>query len=311
MDLTGAGRALNQLVCTSLDAVLRSLLVALLLAGVAAVVTVAVAQERDGSPPRAVSAQEPALPAADVALPRQPAGLARTLTATTRRLRNALGQWDATGAVPRDVTFLALHHQRMLRTMAKRRALGDAALRRLPAAVRGEARDTVRGQRHLAAIPRDLENLPKLRVARAAPAADLRRFYGEGQRRFGVHWTVLASVNFVESAFGRVRSASEAGARGPMQFLPSTWRQYGMGGDIADPHDAILGAANYLSRSGARRDLDGALFAYNPSRDYVRAIRAFASRMRAGEHAFETYYSWQAFMRTASGTRRLTGPGRA
>ena len=129
--------------CTSLDTVLRSLLVALLLAGVAAVVTVAVAQERDGSPPRAVSALQPALPAADVALPRQPEGLARTLTATTRRLRNALGQWDATGAVPRGVTFLALHHQRMLRTMAKRRALGDAALQRLPAAVRGEARDTV------------------------------------------------------------------------------------------------------------------------------------------------------------------------
>jgi hypothetical protein len=32
--------------------------------------------------------------------------------------------------------------------------------------------------------------------------------------------------------------------------------------------------------------------------------------MRAGEHAFLTYYSWQAFMRTATGTRRLTGPGR-
>ena len=117
-------------------------------------------------------------------------------------------------------------------------------------------------------------------------------------------------MNFVESAFGRVRSASESGARGPMQFLPATWRAYGMGGDIDDPHDAILGAANYLSRSGARADLDGALFAYNHSRDYVRAIRAFAARMRAGKRAFLTYYSWQAFMRTATGTRRLTGPGR-
>jgi membrane-bound lytic murein transglycosylase B len=164
--------------------------------------------------------------------------------------------------------------------------------------------------RHLADIPRDLKRLPRLRVARAAPAAELRRFYGEGQRRFGVHWTVLASVNFVESAFGRIRSASEAGARGPMQFIPSTWRAYGMGGDIDDPRDAILGAANYLSASGARADLDRALFAYNHSTSYVRAIRRFAARMRADERTFRTYYAWQAYMRTASGTRRLTGPGR-
>jgi membrane-bound lytic murein transglycosylase B len=107
-----------------------------------------------------------------------------------------------------------------------------------------------------------------------------------------------------------VRSASEAGARGPMQFLPSTWGRYGMGGDIDDPHDAILGAANYLSRSGARTDLDAAIFDYNHSRDYVRAIRSFASRMRTDRRTFLTYYAWQAFMRTASGTRRLTGPGR-
>ena len=286
---------------------MRRLLLVLLAAAVVAGVAAAVAQEPGSG---AETAAPPPLPPVDVALPKQPAALARTLTATTRRLRAALGRWDGAGSVPREVTYLALHHQRMLRLMAKRRALGDSTLRRLPAGVRGEAADTVRGLRRLAAIPRDLENLPRLRAARAAPAADLRRFYGEGQRRFGVHWTVLASVNFVESAFGRVRSASEAGAKGPMQFLPSTWRAYGLGGDIDDPHDAILGAANYLSRSGAREDLDGALFAYNHSRDYVRAIRAFAARMRAGEYAFLTYYSWQAYMRTASGTRRLTGPGR-
>jgi hypothetical protein len=32
--------------------------------------------------------------------------------------------------------------------------------------------------------------------------------------------------------------------------------------------------------------------------------------MRTDERTFLTYYSWQAYMRTASGTRRLTGPGR-
>ena len=83
-----------------------------------------------------------------------------------------------------------------------------------------------------------------------------------------------------------------------------------MGGDIDDPRDAILAAANYLRRSGAPRDLDGALFAYNRSTPYVRAIRRFACRMRADDRTFLTYYAWQVFVRTPAGTRRLTGPGR-
>jgi membrane-bound lytic murein transglycosylase B len=168
----------------------------------------------------------------------------------------------------------------------------------------------VLGRRYLAAIPRAPGRLPRIRVANAAPAAELRRDYAEAQRRFGVDWSILASMNFVESAFGRVRSASEAGARGPMQFLPSTWREYGMRGDIEDPRDAILAAANYLRRAGAPRDLDRALFAYNHSMAYVRAIRRFAGRMRADERAFLSYYAWQVFARTPAGVRRLTGPGR-
>jgi membrane-bound lytic murein transglycosylase B len=291
----------------------RALSAVLLSAAAAAGLTVAVAQERhdDSSPPPAqrTPPAEP-LPAPNSALPRSPARLAATLATTSRRLREALRRWDGAGEVPRDVTYLALHHQRMLRLMAARRALGDATLARLPRDLRGEARDTVLGRRYLAAIPRSPGGLPRVRVAKAAPAAELRRHYAAAQRRFGVHWSILASINFVESAFGRVRSASEAGARGPMQFLPSTWREYGMGGDIEDPGDAILAAANYLSRAGARVDVDRALFAYNHSTSYVRAIRRFASRMRADPRAFLTYYAWQVFVRTPTGVRRLTGPGR-
>jgi membrane-bound lytic murein transglycosylase B len=251
-----------------------------------------------------------ALPAPDAALPRTPGLLAATFTATTRRLHDAVERWDAFGPVPRDVTYLALFHQRMLRLMAARRALGDATLAQLARDVRGEALDTVVGRRHLAAIRRSPGHLPRVRVADAAPAAELRRDYDAAQRRFSVHWSILAAINFVESAFGRVRSASEAGARGPMQFLPSTWRRYGMGGDIDDPHDAILAAAHYLDHAGAPRDIDRALFAYNHSVSYVRAIRRFARRMRADERTFLTYYAWQVFVRTSRGVRRLTGPGR-
>lgn len=282
--------------------------VVLFAASAAAAATVAVAQERHERGSRAVALEARALPAPDAPLPRSADRLAATLTATTRRLRDALHGWDATGAVPRDVTYLALYHQRMLRFMAARRRLGDATVALLPRDVRGEARDSVIGRRRLAAIPRGRP--PRVRVASAAPAAELRRHYATAQRRFGVDWSVLASINFVESAFGRVRSASEAGARGPMQFLPSTWRRYGMGGDIDDPHDAILAAANYLRHAGAPHDLDRALFAYNHSTSYVRAIRRFAHRMRVDERSFLTYYAWQVFARTPAGARRLTGPGR-
>lgn len=249
----------------------------------------------------------PALPAPDARIPTGPRTLAVTLTDTTRQLRAAVERWDGTQAAPKDVTHLALHHQRILRTLAERRALGDAVLARLPADVRGEARDTVAARRHIDAIPRGKP--PRVRTAEPAPAATLRAAYDTAQRRFGIHWSVLASINFVESAFGRVRSASESGARGPMQFMPATWAAFGMGGDIDDEGDAILAAANYLKASGAPRDLGGALYAYNHSTSYVRAIRRFADRMRRDERAFRTYYAWQVFVRTETGTRRLTGPG--
>jgi hypothetical protein len=290
-------------------------LAAVLASGAAAGAAIAIAYEHQDRPrepagaPRGSAAAD-SLPAPDVALPRTPAGLAEALTATTRRLHEALRRWDGTTPVPRDVTYLALHHQRILRLMSARRALGDAALARLPSDVRGEARDTVLGRRDLAAIPRSPGRLPRVRVAQAAPAAQLRRYYAAAQRRFGIGWSILASVNFVESAFGRIRSASQAGARGPMQFLPSTWRAFGMGGSIDDPRDAILAAANLLRHNGAPRHLDRALFAYNHSTAYVRAIRRFAARMHTDARTFLTYYAWQVFVRTRTGVRRITGPGR-
>jgi hypothetical protein len=284
----------------------RRLLAIVLTLSAATGIAVAAVPRQDADRPPSTT---PALPAPNAAIPPDPALLATTLTGTTRRLRDALGHWDPADPVPEDVTLLALHHQRILRRLASHRALGDASLLRLPPDVRGEARDTVFARRQLDAIPRSPGRLPRVRVASAAPASQLRRFYADAHRRFQVHWSILAAVNFVESAFGRVRSASEAGARGPMQFLPSTWQIYGMGGDIDDPHDAILAAGNYLRRSGAPRSYDRALFAYNHSMRYVRAVRRLASRMRRDERTFRSYYAWQVYVRTAKGVRRVTGPG--
>ncbi|WP_018505550.1 lytic transglycosylase domain-containing protein [Parafrankia discariae] len=75
-------------------------------------------------------------------------------------------------------------------------------------------------------------------------------------------------------------------AVGPMQFIPSTWRwagRDGSGDGRRDPHnihDAAQAAAGYLCARG--RDLDvaadrrAALFSYNPSDDYVRAVLGWA-----------------------------------
>jgi membrane-bound lytic murein transglycosylase B len=93
-----------------------------------------------------------------------------------------------------------------------------------------------------------------------------------------------------------------------MQFIPSTWEAYGLGGDINDPRDAILGAANYLHANGAPGRLRDALYRYNPSALYVNAVLAYTERIRRDPRAFLAYYSWQVFVRVPGGTRRITGP---
>ena len=180
---------------------------------------------------------------------------------------------------------------------------------RLPTDLRTDARTVLRARRALVGLnPPTTLPLSALRTGPAAPADRLLAFYGEAERRFDVPWHVLAAVNFVESAFGKVRSRSSAGAQGPMQFLPATWRAYGLGGDVHDPHDAILGAANMLRANGAPRRLRAALYAYNHSDRYVDAVLAYAAVIRRNRAAYYGFHAWQVFVRTPSGYRRLTDP---
>jgi membrane-bound lytic murein transglycosylase B len=110
-----------------------------------------------------------------------------------------------------------------------------------------------------------------------------------------VPWQYLAAIHLVETRMGRIRGTSSAGARGPMQFLPATWRRYGGGGDIHATGDAVLAAARLLRAHGAPADMARALYAYNPSRRYVRAVTAYAEQMRADPRAFLGYYQWQVY----------------
>jgi soluble lytic murein transglycosylase-like protein len=258
------------------------------------------------------SAPAASAPAPDAPLPVGVGGTALRLAETHMSLRTAVEAWrrSGTGRQPPELRLWALHQQRLYL------ALGLAApwfsagvVARLPAAQRAEARDVVAARRALVRLtPPTTLPASAFRTGPAERADRLLAHYRAGERRFGVPWHVLAAVNFVETAFGKVRSRSTAGAQGPMQFLPATWRAYGLGGDVHDPRDAILGAANLLSASGAPGDLRRALYAYNHSWHYVDAVLAYSRVMRRDLRAYYGFHAWQVFVRTPDGYRRITNP---
>ena len=129
----------------------------------------------------------------------------------------------------------------------------------------------------------------------ASPLSSLRTYYLEAQRRYGVDASYLASINFIESKFGRVNGPSSAGAMGPMQFLPGTWANYGQGGNIMDPHDSILAAARYLVHYGAPYNMRIAIWHYNLDYDYVDAVETFARAYRANPGWLDRMYYWDTF----------------
>jgi len=96
--------------------------------------------------------------------------------------------------------------------------------------------------------------------------------------QYDVPWQVLAAINDIETDYGRNLSISSAGAEGWMQFLPSTWKRYGL--DVTDsgtadpynPVDAIFAAARYLSAAGASKNLGKAIFSYNHANWYVQSV---------------------------------------
>jgi cell wall-associated NlpC family hydrolase len=145
--------------------------------------------------------------------------------------------------------------------------------------------------------------------------ANYLQLYRKAGQQYGIPWNLLAAIGKVESDHGRdpgsgVRSgANFAGAAGPMQIgiggaATNNWGGaprhranahvggYGTDGngdgwdDVYDPADAIPAAARLLKAHGAPAHIRQAIFAYNPSTDYVDHVLSVAdSYARHGAEA--------------------------
>jgi len=145
--------------------------------------------------------------------------------------------------------------------------------------------------------------LPAWQILAPDRAENLLRYYREAAAATGIPWEVLAAINLVESGMGRIDGVSVADARGPMQFLPSTWAEPGIGngGDIRDPRTAIGAAARYLVRRGGLKDIRKGLWGYNNSDHYGKAVLAYATLLSNDPAAYTGLYHWEIHFAAAAG----------
>jgi Transglycosylase SLT domain/Peptidase family M23 len=144
--------------------------------------------------------------------------------------------------------------------------------------------------------PGFIDALPGPSTAHGVPNFIIRKFrvppfllpiYQAAGIEYGIRWEVLAAINEIETDYGRNLNVSSAGAVGWMQFMPSTWKMYGVDAnkdkrkDPYNPVDAIFAAARYLKAAGYEDDVRRAIFAYNHADWYVDSV-LLRARLIAG-----------------------------
>jgi membrane-bound lytic murein transglycosylase B len=224
----------------------------------------------------------------------EPALIAAQIAVAERAVRDR-------GVSGAELAWMGHLQQRIYRAIAARPEWRDAFLAAVPVDLRTAVTANLDATAELRATVVPGANLPTAwRIVEPAPLDDLSRFYREAEAEFGVPWPYLASIHLVETRMGRIRGTSVAGAQGPMQFMPGTWAAYGEG-DVNSDRDAIRAAARYLKANGAPGNMPNALFRYNNSQRYVRAVTAYAEVMRAEPDAYRGYYNWQVYYLTTKG----------
>ena len=179
------------------------------------------------------------------------------------------------------------------------------ALRTVPPWLHEAVQANVTAGNELRALGKPRTSLPAWRIVAPAPAHELLGYYKAAESSLDIPWQYLAAIHLVETRMGRIRGTSVAGAQGPMQFLPATWARYGNGGDINSNRDAIFGAARLLAANGGPGDMSRALYRYNPTPRYVKAVTAYAGQMQASERLYHGYHQWQVYYRMVDGDRLL------
>lgn len=237
----------------------------------------------------------PAAPAgAQPRLAPDPDRLARDLVADERALRDP--------STPEAALTQAARRQQVAYRAIGRHPEWDGIIRpRIPAELVAFYDRNVDARRQLATLAEPRDTLPAWRINPPPPAGELLAAYRDAEAASGVGWNFLAAINLIETHFGSVSGTSSAGAQGPMQFMPSTFAAYGMGGDVHSPRDSIMAAGNYLAANGFTSNPDHALFRYNNADAYVRAVNDYAAAMAADPAAFGAFYRWDVYYVSTAG----------
>jgi soluble lytic murein transglycosylase-like protein len=236
------------------------------------------------------------LPPAQPRLASDPAQLADDLVADEQAIRDP-------SSPPAVLSSAARRQQSAYRTLARHSEWGAIARTRIPPSLIFAYDRNIDAQRQLYALIRGepKDTLPAWRIVPPAPGDELLGYYREAEAATGVGWNYLAAINLIETRFGRIVGLSSAGAQGPMQFLPSTFAEYGDGGDILSPRDSIMAAGRHLAANGFASDRDHAIYRYNNSDLYVGAVNDYAAVLANEPAVFAGYYRWEVYYHTTAG----------
>ncbi|MFL5884402.1 MAG: lytic murein transglycosylase, partial [Thermoleophilaceae bacterium] len=130
-------------------------------------------------------------------------------------------------------------------------------------------------------------SVPNLLIQRFHVPIFLLPIYQAAGIQYGIRWEILAAINEIETDYGRNLNVSSAGAVGWMQFMPATWKSWGVDAnkdgkrDPFNPVDAIFSAARYLKAAGGDKNVRQGIFAYNHAGWYVDSVMLRA-RLLAG-----------------------------